>query len=562
MIARISLVLSLMLAAVSAGAQTAATADVPPPAGAFPGEEVLLDHLAGVVVFPGEAPFRSAGPLHTAGLDISRTPFLQTADFRAIMGAFLNQPVSPESLKRLTRSIEFYAASLQRPFITAYLPPQDITAGTLAVVVRESVADERFTIEGNRWFGDDSYQRFVRQQPGDRIDLQRLREDVAWINRNGFRSARLTASPGAEPGTTRVGVSVRETRPWRFTSGYNNSGTATSDTDRLNAGVTWANAFGRADLWNLNLSADPAVHHYRALSTGYTAFLPWRHILTVRGNVALTDGIVAAPFELDGTSWQVALDYEVPLAPAAGGRLTRTAYLGLDFKASDNNFAFARIPITDNLTHVAQARFGLRGTWSPAPGQSVAYDLSLAAAPGDLTGHNTDAWFTNSRTDAHARYVYGRINLSYLRPLPRGFAWQARLSGQFASTRLIGSEQFAAGGSAGPRGYEEGEVYGDHGLALQQEFQLPARSNLLGRLLADTRDTLQVFGFVDAARVWNRGESGPAAATTLLSAGPGLRYSIGSSLSLSLAHGWQLKTTPFSNSGDEQRTHLSLSARF
>jgi hemolysin activation/secretion protein len=48
-----------------------------------------------------------------------------------------------------------------------------------------------------------------------------------------------------------------------------------------------------------------------------------------------------------------------------------------------------------------------------------------------------------------------------------------RANGQWASESLIGNEQFAMGGLAGPRGYRDGEQYGDAGWRVSIEPHTP-----------------------------------------------------------------------------------------
>ena len=48
-----------------------------------------------------------------------------------------------------------------------------------------------------------------------------------------------------------------------------------------------------------------------------------------------------------------------------------------------------------------------------------------------------------------------------------------RVDGQWASEPLISNEQYPIGGAAGPRGYIEGERFGDHGARATIEPRLP-----------------------------------------------------------------------------------------
>ncbi len=226
--------------------------------------------------------------------------------------------------------------------------------------------------------------------------------------------------------------------------------------------------------------------------------------------------------------------------------------LGLDFKASDNNFAFSDTPITDNLTHVVQLRAGWAGNWRHAGQAATRARIGLVAAPGDLSDRNEDRYFTISREGASADYLYVAAELDHQRAITERLTWHARLNLQLSRDRLIGSEQFAAGGNLGPRGYAEGELYADNGISLIQELILPPLSPLSG----DDRFNLTPFLFLDAARGWQTHSRGDEEERELLSAGIGLRVAFAPRLSGELVHGWQLDEA--APGEDASHTHFSL----
>lgn len=106
------------------------------------------------------------------------------------------------------------------------------------------------------------------------------------------------------------------------------------------------------------------------------------------------------------------------------------------------------------------------------------------------------------------------------------------------------------GGAWGPRGYGEGEVYGDQGLLFKSELLFPAaqwRTHWLRPLL-----------FVDAG-VANVREplQGENRNIELASTGVGLRYALGSTVTLRGDYGWQIKHTGY-GANQEGRGHVSF----
>ena len=71
---------------------------------------------------------------------------------------------------------------------------------------------------------------------------------------------------------------------------------------------------------------------------------------------------------------------------------------------------------------------------------------------------------------------YTTINVGLVRQqnLPGGWMLVGNVNGQWASAPLISNEQFGIGGTAGVRGYREGEVYGDSGWRGLLDLRAPA----------------------------------------------------------------------------------------
>ena len=562
----LSVLVSVLLFAspVSAQPVTEKTPAAVPPAlthlGAQPGETVRLAQLTGIKFLGLPDQVVKTG-VTVVGGDVSQVPLLQTPDFVQVLKTFLGHPVSFESLERLTVATRTYLEAIGYPFLTIYLPAQDITTGTVQVVVTAGRLDDIVKVEGAKYFSERHYRTALTQRPGQPINSAELKADLDWLNRNPFRQVTAVAEPGPRTGTTALRLRVDERLPLRLTAGYSNTGSLVSDEDRVSAGFTWGNAFGRGDQLGYQYSASPDAKTSVTHSANYSLDLPWRHTVRVSGAYSELTGRVAAPLALTGRNAQLGLRYEIPLRPLRP-RVSQSLAVSFDFKASDNNLLFAAFPITDNLTHIAQ--FGAAYTLGFAgAGSQTELGALVFASPGGLTTHNRSRAFDLSRSGARPDYAYGQLSVRRQQALPRGFAWSARAQLQIASGNLLGSEQFAGGGSASVRGYEEGEAYGDHGALVSHELALPATS--LARLLRLERvqDSLQLFAFQDAAALRSaRLLPFERRTTTLHSLGAGLRWQLGRFLSVEAVHGWQLRDSGVSRSGDNARTHLSAQAAF
>jgi hemolysin activation/secretion protein len=525
------------------------------------GETVLLDELLQFEIVKSNSMAAFEGGEEGLLLrDVS--PVLGSLGFAGVAGEFIGHPVSQESLQRLVRTVRLFMAAEGKPYSLVYLPEQDITEGRVRLVVQESQIGE-IRVEGNEYFSEASYVNHFGLLEGQTIDRNALVPGIAKINRSDYRSATVKVVRGSEPGTSDIVIVTREKKPWRVFAGINNSGTQSTEEVRLIGGVNYGDLWGLDHQASLQWSSDPGADYSRSLSGSYTIPVGLKADLIVFAAQSWTNAKVNPPLRQEGESYQFGLNFDYELEPL--GRDYQHAWqVGFDFKSSDNNLEFAIppfvIPISDNLTHVVQGRAQYRGTLRDDWGYTLG-TLTGVYSPGSLSSENTDQAFSGTRAFAEADYVYAKMGLLRETRLPGMFeewAWTVELDWQVASGNLLGSEQFSAGGSATVRGYEEGEVIGDNGLILSQEFKLPLMDVTLRLLEQSYEGSLRGFLFHDYARTWNQDRLSGEEPFSLMSVGAGFRYQMGSNVSAQFAHGVQLRDSGSSDTGDNYRTHFSL----
>lgn len=534
--------------------------------GAAEGEVVLVAELKSVVLL------RDASQLGTIPLAPGQTsnlhdfPELDTGPLQSAIDLFVGEAVSQESILRLRLSLSMLLAQQGRPFSIIYTPPQDITDGILHLVVQESAVGE-VRVEGARYFSTSHYLGRVTQRAGDPVDAAALNTGIERINRNPFRQAALRVGKGEAPATTDVVIMVEERFPVRVFAGYNNTGTATTTEDRINAGVNWGNAFGLGHQMTAQWTSDLESRYSRSVSANYIADLPRNHTLAFFGAYSEIASVPNGGLSTEGTSWQLGANYDLPL-PSAAKRYTHTLQFGADFKSSDNNIEFAQppfiIPISDNLTHIAQVRAEYRGTLADNHGATTA-SLKLTASPGGLSSENDAAAFAGSRAGAEATYAYANLALTRqtrLDALLRGLGWTVLGELQLASGNLLGSEQFSGGGVGSVRGYEQGEVVGDNAFFFSQELNLPTFSVLRRVAEGAPLDALSPYLFHEYARLWNVDKLPGERPFNLHSVGVGVRYQVGRHGNVQAAYGWQLRDSGSSDTGDNSRLHFSANLSF
>ncbi|WP_254721757.1 BamA/TamA family outer membrane protein [Kovacikia minuta] len=114
----------------------------------------------------------------------------------------------------------------------------------------------------------------------------------------------------------------------------------------------------------------------------------------------------------------------------------------------------------------------------------------------------------------------------------------AQIAAQFTPDSLLSLERFSIGGINTVRGYRENQVVADNGILGSIEVRIP--------LTYDPR-VLQITPFFDIGKGWNtRGEDPDP--STIASLGLGVRWQIGTDLTLRLDYG--IRLTSMDNPGD------------
>lgn len=519
---------------------------------------VRVKELKGVVFHADPQKVKREGIKEASGLDVSAVPALDTAAFRARMSKFLGQSVSFASIEDLVNEVVAYFKGTDRPFVVVSTPEQDFTSGVLQLVVIEGKVGE-VKVQGAKWFPENAYRQAVRVQPGDSIYKQRLDADMEWLNRNPFREASVVMEPGKGFGTADVLVQARDRFPWRFYTGYEDSGTASTDNNRWLAGVNWGNAFGAGHQLNYQFMTSSDFEQLRAHSATYSAALPWRHTLSVFGAYSDINATVPAPFLSSGSSWQVGLRYEVPLPKLAAYEHGVT--LGFDFKQSDNNLLFGGATVTATKYDVVQWSGSYNGSLRD-PFGSTRFDATVFYSPGGWSARNKDSQFQAIRALSDSTYAYANFGVERATRLPGDFSWMLSGRVQFADGNLAGSEQMGLGGYSTVRGYEEREANGDEGFLIKNELRLPPFSpgQLTG--IGSLRDELQLLAFFDYGATQNKNLlAGEDPHLNLSSVGGGVRYSVGRNVSARFDYGWQLQDRSL-NPRNNSRMHLAVTVSY
>jgi len=528
-----------------------------PAAPAVPDGTVLVPQLKGIVVVATPDQVVKNG-VSVEGIEIRNVPVPDAGGFKALVAPYLGSAFTRGQLNELISRIVVYYRQHDRPIVDVIVPEQEITAGTIQLIVLEGYVG-KITTTGNHWFSDKEILGGIRLKPGDPIRASKLQDDLDWLNANPFRGTDAIYQPGDKLGATDLVLQTRDRFPLRVYGGYEDSGTAATGFGRYEAGFNWGNVFGLSQQLNYQYTTSSDGDSLRAHSGSYVIPLPWRHTLTLFGSYTDTRGVVPPFAGIEGKSHQLSARYSVPLPTLRSGGLSyqESVAAGFDYKYNNNSLEFGGLPAGGTRYDVAQFVVSYNAALADRHGQT-ALDLELYYSPGNWLGDNTDAAFGTAHTLAVSGYAYGTLSLERLNRLPGQWALVLRGTFQLSSANLVPSEQLGFGGYTTIRGYDDREVNADEGVILSAELHTPALS--VGRWFGhlDWKDQLQFLGFLDYGDAFNHTLlPGEPTNTHLASAGGGLRYTLSTYLSVRFDYGWQIDSIGLDNRHGA-RSHLGF----
>lgn len=512
--------------------------------------DILLAKLNGLVFVAKPSDVEKNG-LHKKGVVIKDVPVPDVADFTSLAGKYVGAKLTRGDLNHLIADIVLYYRQHDRPVVDVIVPEQDITTGTVQLVVLEGQV-ETVTVTGNRWFSSEEIRRGVRVQPGDEIRSSQLLDDLDWLNSNSFHTTNVIYHPGENMGGTTLELQTRDRFPVRFYLGYEDSGNAATGFDRYEAGFNWGDAFhlGLGQQLNYQYTTSGDGESLMAHAGSYVIPLPWHNTLTFFGSYTDTKGLVPPLIDINGRSYQISGRYTVPLPTfrsASGVTYKESIGAGFDYKYNKNALEFGSLPAGGTLYDVDQFVVCYDGTETDKYGLTT-LDDQCYLSPGNWGGNNNDAAFAGSHTLATSHYVYDTLTLGRLTRLPGDWTLNLRAVLQFSDANLAPSEQLGFGGYDSVRGYDEREVNADEGYIFSAEVRTPPVS--LGQLFGhpEAHDQLQFLAFWDYGAAHNHELlPGEADEIPLSSVGGGVRYAISSYVSVRFDYAFQLLSTGLDN---------------
>lgn len=423
--------------------------------------------------------------------------------------------------------------------VRAYLPQQDLTGGTLEVLVIEGRVEKILIKDGDK--NSVSIGNVAPGVIGHPLNLRDFEQALDQINRLASNNATFDIQPGSETGDSLVVIRNQPTRPYRGNISYDNQGSEATGREQTGANVGWDNPLGFNDFISLTHRRATPYDSQGASSwsNSLNYILPYGYSTLVMAftNSAYTSAFVApsgSTLHARGTAEQISM------------RLDRTVYrnqtnrwnLAVGVTSKDS-----KSYLEDVLLAVSSRRLSILDLDS---------SFTTAFAGGVLTldlgyAHGLKAF--NALEDAanlpgyapRAQFDKWKFGFGYMLPfqaLGSNWVFNSALIGQRSEDVLYGSEQIAIGGIYSVRGFIRNVFAGDDGYYWRNDLSMRLPFNIPG----DISSQLRPYVALDTGRVSSRVAGVPEGSLT--GAGIGCSLTVGKA-SFDLFGGYPLSQPDF-----------------
>ncbi|NWL76732.1 ShlB family hemolysin secretion/activation protein [Pseudomonas taiwanensis] len=343
-------------------------------------------------------------------IDIQGATLLTQGKRDELLAPFIGHCLGVPQLNELLKLITGHY--LDRGYVTtrAYLPQQDLSTGTLQIIVIEGKLEG---LNSSELASDRELAMAFPGRTGEVLNLRELEQLVDQLNRLPSRQAQLELVPSDQVGGSRMHLKGSRDKAWRASATRNNDGDISTGEQQMGLGLDWDSPFGLADQLSLRANSDAVTDQWRHSDNQSLYYsLPWgwwtfsysysQSYYRTRNDNAGFD------FALDGDSKTHQLRAERVLHR---DNVSKTAFnLGLSHLRTRNYIDNALVDVSSTRLTEAQLGFNHGRRIGPA---FVNLDAGWQQGTGALDAQGAGQ---PHGSEPVARYNKYSLTLSYLQP--------------------------------------------------------------------------------------------------------------------------------------------------
>jgi hemolysin activation/secretion protein len=490
-----------------------------------------------------------AGPAFTLNqITFTGNRTIPSADLDIYWKDLSGRTVTMLELNKICDAVTVHYRAKGHTTSKAILEPQEIREGRVVITVVEGLVGQ-VRVEGARHFKESLYTDAVRVRSGEIFDYQKLQQGIEDINAAADRSARAYLEPDpADPSLANLTLKAEERLPLHMFYDFNNRGTKLTHRARHNVNIQHTNITGNGDLMNAGwtLSEEGALS---GVAGGYTLPLPAAGT-TLSLSASHTDSMLVKhlkPLEIKGESLSFSPQLRQRIARSADWELS--GVFGLEYKNSETLVDDIRANIDRSRIFRTGAEFSRRD----GGGRTSLNGFFNLGLP-DIDG-------------SEGAFNFLSAGASRLQRAPGDTFLILRGDTQWTDDKLLSVDQYRLGGATSVRGYPESDSAGDSGYNVSAEWHIPAffvpEKLVVPFTAKPLKSSLRFVTFFDAGKTFfeRRERAGSVKDRFLMGTGAGLRFDLGSTLSVSADLGFPIGDDS-TDVPDQPQLHLSVRSGF
>ncbi len=439
--------------------------------------------------------------------------------------------LSIEELQGIAAEVARYYRQHGLILAQAYIPPQTIRDGVVAIRVVEGVLGQVLVEQPKRYRVSDLTQPFAGLI-GQPVSKASVEEALLLLSDYPGLKTFAVFQPGSEVGATDLLVSVLEENPIEAALHADNYGSQYTGEYRARAEVIINNPFNWQDriLLHVSRTFSPTNALYGGGGYEFSAFGARNTFGASYLNNAYDMGGILEPFGLSGIT-EVADVYwrrkftRSPRFNSYGTLKFSRKSVTLDVtEGRDTADELSVFSIDAGFDHRTKSGRGYQSGW-------LQFSQGVAGILGSMTGGSDPAQSTANRRGGSGEYAssdFSKVAGDYQYWFNFNQTHTLRLAarGQYSADLLTSIEQFAMGGPGSVRAFSNAEYLADYGYSMSMEWLLRAPGFAQWPAFAGSSwgDILQFVLFVDGAQGWlNDPLASDRESVSLYGAGVGVR---------------------------------------
>ena len=481
--------------------------------------------------------------------EINLDPILQDQTLgEKLINLYCGKQLDDKTVFKIQKYLEDYYVNNEIAFVSVTIPKQDISTQVLALVVKVATLQD-IKLSGNRFVDDIIVYKELNLEINKKVDIETFDRDLAFFNLNPFHQAKVQFLTTNQPGLMTADIYMGDRYPFRIYAGIDNRGLELLGPVRSYYGLNYSGIFDINDIVSFQYTASLDFSRYQSFTAEYLSFFSPSCILKVFGGYVYDKYIQNDTVDNEGHSSQISAFCYLPWILKKN--YTFQVGLGVDYKSTNNNLEYVEYdPVFAHTASLTQLTAELQNKWNYEY-FNAGVTLTGVVSLGNIFGNSSTNIFQQLRPGANPHYAYlkGQFDMQWNMFSESKLIFKAQ--GQYASTNLLPSEEFAIGGLDTVRGYIENAAVGDNGYLISAEWSMPP-IHIIRPRFDRTRNTIQddfiIAGFFDLGEIYakefyNSNKLVQPNKAILYSIGPKLIYKIADYLYAETNIGFKLKDT-------------------